>query len=979
MQVNAPILSLTTQMQQSTETSKTANRMKVTLVDPMRSNEIEVKSLSLEEVGKRLAQGQGIAYQFRGGKWKRKAFLSAEFIALQINDGIPINELFDTVWAKHAGGVICSASKSISSLAYVWVIQLPREITDPDELKWLRRSLANRLQINLKVDDEFAPVGLAAVKLTKLVGDTSMSEELLNFFVEDGRRDAISDTVANAKHQAAVVSAANLYPAQVFVTASGDALRLDEVTKNTTVQCPFHSGGNRHSFVSRNNVGKAYHYCATCNKTRWESGGSASIFSSDAFEDQLISLAEQSKNLNKPIEKLDGLRPFIQDQSNIPVKAIEVQSNRYLEIRSLNDGVTFIKSAKGTGKTEAISKLLNRGVGKSSVLLIGHRQSLIRNLSKRFGLHCYLDDLQSKSTDLAKKRYGVCLDSLMKVDGLSYDMIVIDEVEQVLAHFLSETMADSTLNIFNVFKQLIGKARKVVVMDADLGWTSFLTLVGMRTADDDGSDCSVQFVLNSWQPSGKSIQLYSSKEHLIGNLIECLEAKKRVFVASNSKAEIDRLVYGVRKHRSESGADPIRLIAITSENSVQQSVQNFIGDIKNEILNYDLILSSPSMSTGVDISFDSGEAKVDSVFGIFETRINIHTEIDQQISRVRNPKEVGVWISPARFNFETQFEVVRSDTLRAKLANVVVPLADLIDGTDFRNLSSEFLSLATLVTVGRRSSINALRNNFIEYKRRQGVLIAPIAKDVEQSNEGAELSDWGRQLSEEAFNQSILDADSITFEDFRRINQNLKLDPDEVSLQDRKASYRHALEWFYLEPVSRDLLEIDDRRMFRKKMNRFYRLTHPTILTKHSKVANTAMNAAGVQGLSIRRVGDSDLYLLKYLFTLCPFVDKGQFFSTMEFSGHDLQNFARQCKKLKQVIEGQLDLVVRSDIERKSVSQLKQLLRYVGLDLVKVRAAVHKGEKTYLYKLDSEALEVAIGISKLIQIRTECMEFDEDN
>lgn len=978
MQVNASILSLTTQMQPSIETPKTTKLMRVTLVDPMSSIEIGVESLLLQEVGKRLEKGQKVAYQFRSGKWKRKDFLSAEFITLQINDGIPIDELLSTVFAKYAGGLICSASKSLSSSTYVWVIPLPREIVDPDELKWCRRALANHLQISLKVDDEFAPVGMTEVKLTKLVSDISMSEELLSFLIEDGEREAISDTVANGKHQAAVVSAANLYPAQMFVTASGDAVRLDEITKNTKVYCPFHSGGSRHSFVSRNNVGKAYHYCAACNKTRWESGGSASIFSSDAFEDQLLSLAEQSKNLNKPIEKLDGLRPFIQDQSNIPVKAIEVQSNRYLEIRSLNDGVTFIKSAKGTGKTEAISKLLKRGVGKSSVLLIGHRQSLIRNLSKRFGLHCYLDDLQSKSTDLAKNRYGVCLDSLMKVDGLSYDLIVIDEVEQVLAHFLSETMADSTLNIFNVFKQLIGKARKVVVMDADLGWTSFLTLVGMR-AVDVRSACSVQFVLNTWKPSGKTIQLYSSKEHLIGNLIECLEAKKRVFVASNSKAEIDRLAYGVRKHWSESGADPIRLIAITSENSVQKSVQDFIGDIKNEILNYDLILSSPSMSTGVDISFDSGEAKVDFVFGIFETRINVHTEIDQQISRVRNPKEVGVWISPARFNFETQFEVVRSDTLRAKLANVVVPLVDLIDGTDFRNLSSEFLSLATLVTVGRRSSINALRNNFIEYKRRQGVLIAPIAKDAEQSNEGAELSDWGRQLSVEAFNQSILDADSITFEDFKRINQKLTLDPDGVSLQDRRASYRHALEWFYLEPVSRDLLEIDDRRMFRKKMSRFYRLTHPTILTKLSKVANTAMNAAGVQGLSIRRVGDSDLYLLKYLFDLCPFVHKGQFFSTMEFSGHDLQDFAKQCKKLKQVIEGQLDLVVRSDIERKSVSQLKQLLRYVGLDLVKVRAAVHKGEKTYLYKLDSGALEVALGISKLIQIRTECMEFDEDN
>ncbi len=978
MQVNASILSLTTQMQPSIETPKTTKLMRVTLVDPMRSIEISVESLSLQEVGKRLKQGQGIANQFSSGKWKRKDFLGAEFIALQINDGIPINEFFDTVWAKFAGGVICSASKSLSSSAYVWVIQLPREITDPDELKWCRRSLANYLQISLKVDDEFAPVALAAAKLTKLVSDKPMSEELLDFLIEDGKRNAISDTVANGKHQAAVVSAANLYPAQVFVTASGDAVRLDEITKNTTVHCPFHSGGSRHSFISRNNVGKAYHYCATCNKTRWESGGSGSFFSSDAFEDQLISLAEESKNLDTPIEKLEGLRPFIQDQPDIAVKAIEVQSNQYLKIKNINEGITFIKSGKGTGKTEAISQIVKDAKQHQSVLLIGHRQSLIQSLSSRFGLSCYLDYRNGLPPANVLSRYAICLDSLMKVEGCKYDLIVIDEVEQVLAHFLSETMADSALEIFSAFKQMIRSARKVVVMDADLGWTSFLTLVSMAQSEDQ-SIPSVQFVVNRWQASGKSINLYSNKDHLIGKLIECLESKMRVFVASNSKAEIDRLAQGIAKHWGQSGANPIRLIAITSENSVQKDVQDFIRDIKSEILKYDVILSSPSMSTGVDISFDFGEAKVDAVFGFFETRINIHTEIDQQISRVRNPKEVGVWISPARFNFETQFEVVRSDTLRSKLANVVVPLVDLIEGTDFRNLSSEFLSLATLVTVGRRASINSLRNNFIEYKRRQGVVLTPIATDAEQTLDGASLSEWGRTLSDEAFRQSVLTADPITFVQYKQINQKIKEKPDEVTLRERKAIYRHSLEWFYLEPVSRDLLEIDDRRMFRKKMNRFYRLTHPTILTKLSKVANAAMSAAGLQGLSIRRIGDSDLYLLKYLFNLCPFVHKGQFFSTMEFSSHDLQNFAMQCKKLKQVIEGQLDLVVRSDIERKPVSQLKQFLRYVGLDLVKVRAAVHKGEKTYLYKLDSEALEVAVGISKLIKIRTDCMEFDEDN
>jgi hypothetical protein len=63
--------------------------------------------------------------------------------------------------------------------------------------------------------------------------------------------------------------------------------------------------------------------------------------------------------------------------------------------------------------------------------------------------------------------------------------------------------------------------------------------------------------------------------------------------------------------------------------------------------------------------------------------------------------------------------------------------------------------------------------------------------------------------------------------------------------------------------------------------------------------------------------------------------------------------------------------MVRSDVNKKPVSQLKQLLRYVGLDVAKVRAVVSEGEKTYFYQIDPDALAVASAVSKLVNIRRE--------
>lgn len=949
--------------------------MHVSVQDTKHGGVFTEQEISLSEAAVLLKSGNGIAYLFAEGNRTAKNFLGADFIALDIQDGLTPRALIAIDWAKHIGGVVCSSRKGVKSTrSYMWLIQLPRRIYDADELKWCKRALANYLQLSIKTHDETEIAVVKGAKSALMIGNRAMDVKTLEFLIQDGQRETVSDTVANGAHAAATTSAASLPVTQRFTTASGIELRLDEISKTTSVGCPFHVGAGGTSFVSRNNIGKAYHYCSICNKTRWEDGGVAGIFSSDAFEEQLVSLAGKSKSKGKANEQMGGLSPFIEDYADIPIKSIEIQSNQYLKISKLYDGITFIKSGKGTGKTEAISRILKtlppkRSKG-DSVLLIGHRQSLIRNLSQRLGLNCYLDEQNGKPTDAAKQRYGVCLDSLMKVDGRSYDVIVIDEVEQVLAHFLSETMAGDALKIFSAFKRLIAAASKVVVMDADLGWTSFLTLTTMRSSSKE-IEVDVQFILNTWRPTGTSIDLYGSKNHLVGALINQLEHGKRVFVASNSKAEVDRLVSGIAKHWKDCGLTPLRMIAITSENSVKPEVQQFIENIKQEILNYDLVLSSPSMSTGVDISFDLGEAKVDAVFGIFETRINIHTEIDQQISRVRHPKEVAVWVSPSGFNFETQFEVVRSDALRSRLAKVVVSMVDLLEGTNLQVLSSEFLTLATLITVGRRASINSLRANFVEYKNRQGVTVNLIDKDDAITDVGREVSEWGKRLSDAAFKQSILTADLLTEDEFSRFQKRLKEDPAGVPPSARKAGYRHALEWFYLQPVSEELLDLDNRGIFRTKLRRFHELTHLSDNANLSKWTAEAMRAAGIQHLSIRKVGDSDLFLLQYLFSLCPFMKGDKFVAGIQFSSGDLAKFAKKCRKLKQIVEGQLDLVVRSDVEKKPVSQLKQLLRHVGLDITRVGKATSQGERTYFYQIDPDALAVASAVSTLVNIRRE--------
>lgn len=77
-----------------------------------------------------------------------------------------------------------------------------------------------------------------------------------------------------------------------------------------------------------------------------------------------------------------------------------------------------------------------------------------------------------------------------------------------------------------------------------------------------------------------------------------------------------------------------------------------------EVPEYTVVLAAPSLGTGIDITFENGESKIDCVYGIFDNQINSHFETHQHIAESKHPKEVNMRVSPETFRFETDFGVV---------------------------------------------------------------------------------------------------------------------------------------------------------------------------------------------------------------------------------------------------------------------------------------------------------------------------------
>ena len=209
------------------------------------------------------------------------------------------------------------------------------------------------------------------------------------------------------------------------------------------------------------------------------------------------------------------------------------------------------------------------------MILIGHRRALIRQSCERLGLNCYLDDRGPA------RRYGICLDSLLKVGPQQkYDIVVLDKSEQLLAHFLSGTLEKSLGGgrdrLFVEFRRLVGSAKHVIALDADLGYVTVETISRLRAIgsaekaraqkEEVGPGIRAYAAVHIWindvqSGTGQGIQVYGSEAQLTAELMQAVADGKRCFVTSNSKSRIESCMKFSRAHSVKD----MKLIAVTSD------------------------------------------------------------------------------------------------------------------------------------------------------------------------------------------------------------------------------------------------------------------------------------------------------------------------------------------------------------------------------------------------------------------------------
>lgn len=871
----------------------------------------------------------------------RVGFLSLDFdneFSEETGKGYSLDALLNSEFVKQNATLLYkTSSHSSEQPRFRIVFVLERPIENKNELRAILRSLALRLGSDIQATDPARLFYGNSHSASVLVRNNGLNEIKVKELLDQSLGFETSES-SKTSHRSSGQSRLRMKPNLSVTTASGETGDYSSLAKSTSIYCPYHDDKHPSAFIIESKGGAKGIHCNACSQSFWSEPQTYDFTTFDQAMEYLpktnttVAAADDQSALSNA-KNLDILIPSGITERTLTNTKLWEYNSKYLEISTMPDGLNFVKSPKGTGKTEMVSKLVNDPNRATSVLLVGHRRSLIRHLCERLNLSCYLDNY------LDKKRLGICLDSIDTLHNIrSYDYVIVDESEQVLAHFLSETMNERRNKAFQYLVAIVKGGKSVIALDADMDWTSFRFFTGCNRAEGLSTDSHIH--LNKFKAQRPNIKVFDSSNHLVGKIHSEIQANARCFITSNSKTKIESV--GAKLKRDFPAK---KFLIVTSETSSREEVQSFLNDTRKQTKQYDAILATPSISTGVDISFENNEEVFDHVFGLFLPNITTHFECDQQIARVRHPKNISVFLSPVESHFETNLVVVNDDLIRGELANETLKGFDG-NGRPRYDPHSALLRLGCDIVSIRRASKNRLKANFIDHMTRQGFQTERVPADDLDAEIGKAFLKQGKLLNEEETIRRLTKAKRLTEMELQMAEGRLS-GGDTMPIALIASLHRTCLELFYRRPISPELIAFDDNTRMRQKI----RLLDKMIVGTPNYSRELEYEFLELNGVDAQ-VHKSPVYKTSFLcraFEKAEIWDTGGFRTTQILDNNTLANFSAYMKNNRTTYAGLFERNVRDDIDEKPMQQLNALLGFVGLKMENVGTETILGKKNYKY------------------------------
>ena len=646
--------------------------------------------------------------------------------------------------------------------------------------------------------------------------------------------------------------------------------------------------------------------------------------------------------------------------------------NSWIEIPA-NAQLIVIKSPKGSGKSTLFKRLTEPAMlcGESRTLLVTHRIQLSVGTANKIGLP-YITE--TKSSDVGTLfGMAICIDSLrpngqarIKPEDWSQATILLDEIMQVIWHLLnSSTCRHDRVLIIKTLQELLRHVIKtggrIVVADADLSDLAIDFIQGLV-----GQSLEKFILVNEYKATEKPWNCFifggKNPASLISELERQLSEEKRIYLATSAQKTKSKWGTQTLEKHFKKLFPHLKILRIDSQTVGDKNHPAYCctSDINYSILDYDLIIASPTLETGISIEtwfepWESPEKAInnhfDAVFAI-EQGVSTCDGFRQKIHRVREGCDRYLWIAKRGLsnvgNASTSDTALIKSQQKVDVANIkILAQADISISIEDRvpNICLKTWGrIGALINLGNYNYHDTICTDIQEEGHK---IIKWENKHVKDSRPTEEVEKEITKTQKEnylKYRQDVESSGKLTPVEKEKLErQNAKT--YEESLQLRKAQ----IEDKYSVDCTAELVEKDDDRWY-PKINLYYywKDGRQYLQPKDKRTAQAALK----NGENRYFLVDTNRSLLGLKVALIDFLGIEELYLESEYHNEHptvikvFNKIKKHVREIKDILGVNLRKLINDETQR--IRAIKEILKVLGLTMVNHRRET-TGERRRYY------------------------------
>lgn len=417
-----------------------------------------------------------------------------------------------------------------------------------------------------------------------------------------------------------------------------------------------------------------------------------------------------------------------------------------------------VQAQMGLGKTRELRAYLDAHYPRPApsalapppvIRFVTFRQTFSEALRREFGdFVIYSDVPAAQISAAAAPRLVVQVESLHRLIrdamfGPPPDLLVLDEVESVLAQF-SSGLHKSFNESFAVFQWLLRNAGRVVCMDANLSDRTYRTLERLRPQHP------LHFHHNRHaRAAGDTVHVTLHPGSWLDRFVAAVRDGKKVAFASNSLREAKSVLHLLGEMFPEKA-----MKLYSSETALSEKKLHF-ADVRTHWAAFDVLAYTPTVSAGVSYYVEDPDAHPDAVFDtmfVYLTDASCDVETARQmLGRVRQLRDREYFVCLRSIgNAALPTDVATLERLAYDRRRLVVaggwskadrpPTAqfDPVSG-ELRRYQSPFFHLWLETTRIENLSKQAYAQRFVDQVAATGAAVAYLEADADRQEITKEL------------------------------------------------------------------------------------------------------------------------------------------------------------------------------------------------------------------------------------------------